>query len=112
MLAVIVIALNSVQLFSLINTAVFFLILCLADISLFKENPIKIAGVELTYFVVIFLSETIIQTIAGQFSGMSAADVSTNFSEVRIISGMFSTVLLVVVCIGVNKLLNKNKVFI
>lgn len=111
LLAVVVIALNSVQLFSLLNTAVFFTILCLINNFLFKANPIKIIGVELTYFAIIFLLQTIIQTISAQLAGISSADVSTNFSDVRILGGIFSKAILCVICFGVNRLKEKNKKF-
>lgn len=110
-LAVIVIALNSVKLFSLINTVIFFVLFCLADIFLFKANIIKIIGVELTYFALLFLLGTFTQTIAAQLAGTSTDNLTNNFSDARIISGIFSKLILSAVCMGINRLTAKNKIF-
>lgn len=110
-LAAITITLNSVQLFSLVNTAIFFILFCVAGKFFFETSWIKIIGVELTYFAILFLLGTIVQTIAAQLAGMSAADVSTRFSGVRIIGGIISNAILIVLCIGLNKILNNVRSF-
>ena len=108
-LAAVVIALNSVRLFSLLNTAIFFIILCFINIFLFNAHPLKIIVIELTYFIIVFLSETVICTTAAQIAGLSAFDVSNNFSGARIAGGVGTKILLATICIGVNKLLGKNR---
>lgn len=110
-LAVVVIALNSIKLFSLLNTAVFFIIFCLINVFTFKANPIKIVGCELTYFAILFLTGTIPQTILAQKYDMTAADVSGNFSIARTIGGIISSILLAIICIGINKLIGNKKPF-
>lgn len=110
-LAAFVIALNSIELFSLVNTAVFFIIFCLMNVFTFKTNLIRIVGCELTYFAVLFLAGTIPQTILARKYDMTAADVSENFSTARTIGGIISSVLLAVICIGINKFIGNKKSF-
>lgn len=108
-LAVIVIALNSIKLFSLLNTGLFFVILCFINIFTFKDVPIKIIGGELTYFALLFLLGTFAQTVAAQLAGTSTDNVSTSFSDARMISGIFSKLILSAICIGLSRLIAKNK---
>lgn len=110
-MAGIVIAFNSLKLFSMINTAIFFVMFCCSSKYLFNTGWIKVIGVELTYFVLLFITGSIISTTAAQIAGISAAEVSSNFSNARIIGGIGTKTLLAIVCIGVNKLLDKNKAF-
>lgn len=53
----------------------------------------------------------IFSTIAAMVTGMSADEVLNYFSGTRIIGVSFSKVQLAVICIGISKLLNKNRAF-
>lgn len=108
-LATVVIALNHVQLFSILNTAVFFILYCITGKFFFKASWIKVIGVELTYFVLLFISDTIIFTFAAQLAGISTTEVLNNFSDVRIVGGIGTKMLLSTICYCINKLLDKNR---
>lgn len=110
-LAALIITLNSVQLFSLVNTVIFFVLYCFASKFLFKTSWLKVIGVELTYFFLLFILDTTIMTAAAQISGISAAEVESNFSSARIAGGIGTKILLATICIGINRLLDKNKAF-
>lgn len=110
-LAAVIIALNSIQLFSIANTVIFYVVLCIIDIFLFKEKWFKIVGVELTYFVLVFISDTTIMTAAAQISGISASEVESNFSGARIAGSFGSKILLATICVGISRLLDKNRAF-
>lgn len=108
--AVFIIALNNIKLFSLVNTAIFFIMFCLIDAFIFIKKPIKIISVELTYFALLFLVGTLSQTISAHFAGTSTSKVTTILSDARIISGILEMIFLSAICVGLNKLINK-KIF-
>lgn len=98
------IALNRVDLFSSINTFLFFIAFFLFGVYYFKSGVSKTLIVELLYFLLVFLFDIIISSIVADIKDISVFDIFNSMSDGRIIVGFSSKISLTIACIATYKL--------
>ncbi|EGC02966.1 sensor histidine kinase [Ruminococcus albus] len=104
------IALNRINLLSSVNTIIFFIAFSLFCICIFRSHIIKTLVIELLYFLLVFVIDMIMCSIAADITGNSISDLFNSMSEGRIIGGYTSKIVLMITCIAVNKLVSQKQI--
>ena len=104
------IVLNKIDLFSSINTIIIYLSFTLCSICIFKSHIIKTLIVELLYFLLVFVTDMIMCSIAADLTGISISDLFNTLSDGRIIGGYTSKIVLMITCVAINKLVGQKRI--
>ncbi len=104
------IALNRINLLSSVNTIIFYIAFSLFSIYIFRSHIIKTLVIELLYFLLVFVIDMIMCSIAADITGNSISDLFNSMSDGRIIGGYTSKIVLMITCIAVNKLISQKQI--
>ena len=110
LLSAIMIALNNIELFSTINTVIMFICFSICCIYFFKTHIFKTLIIEILYFLLVFVADMVMCSIAADLTGISISDLFNSMSEGRIIGGYTSKIVLTITCIAVNKLVGQKQI--
>lgn len=106
----VMIALNKNDLLSSVNTFIFYIAFSLFSICIFRSHIIKTLVIELLYFLLVFVIDMIMCSIAADLTGISISDLFNGMSEGRVIGGYTSKIVLTITCIAVNKLVSRKQI--